>query len=209
MKRILFLATLLIAVVSSVSAQKGQSAVGINLGAAPCLESGVSLTNFEIGAKYQYGITDAIRLEADLSYGLKSKGIDVFEVSANAHYLFNIGEKIKVYPLVGIGYGHIGGGFSNNDIEYDYTPSTDDQEYDFYSRAYVDKDGNVVTGNKGEEPGKNDDGNSTSANKFLFNVGAGAEYALSSKLSVGLELKYQYMSHFSRLPITVGVTYQF
>lgn len=199
MKRILFLATLLIAVVSSVSAQKGQSAVGINLGAAPCLESGASLTNFEIGAKYQYGITDAIRLEADLSYGLKSKGIDVFEVSANAHYLFNIGEKIKVYPLVGIGYGHIGGGLSGDDGDYDYNPS-DDEGYP-YSRAK-----GYPYDSEEEDYG---DESSTSANKFLFNVGAGAEYALTSKLSVGIELKYQYMSHFSRLPITVGVTYKF
>lgn len=200
MKRILFLATLLIAVVSSASAQKGQSAVGINLGAAPCLESGVSLTNFEIGAKYQYGITDAIRLEADLSYGLKSKGIDVFEVSANAHYLFNIGEKIKVYPLVGIGYGHIGGGLSGDDGDYDYDPS--DDEGNPYPRAK----GYPYDSEEEEDYG---DDSSTSANKFLFNVGAGAEYALTSKLSVGIELKYQYMSHFSRLPITVGVTYKF
>lgn len=200
MKRILFLATLLIAVVSSVSAQKGQSAVGINLGAAPCLESGVSLTNFEIGAKYKYGITDAIRLEADLSYGLKSKGIDVFEVSANAHYLFNIGEKIKIYPLVGIGYGHIGAGLSGDDGDYDYDPS-DDEGYP-YPRAK----GYSYDSEEEEDYG---DGSSTSANKFLFNVGAGAEYALTSKLSVGIELKYQYMSHFSRLPITVGVTYKF
>lgn len=197
MKRILFLATLLIAVVSSVSAQKGQSAVGINLGAAPCLESGASLTNFEIGAKYQYGITDAIRLEAGLSYGLKSKGIDVFEISANAHYLFNIGEKIKVYPLVGIGYGHIGGGLSSDDGDYD--PS-DDEGYP-YSRAK-----GYPYDSEEEDYG---DESSTSANKFLFNVGAGAEYALTSKLSVGIELKYQYMSHFGRLPITVGVTYKF
>lgn len=194
MKRILFLATLLIAVVSSVSAQKGQSAVGINLGAAPCLESGVSLTNFEIGAKYQYGITDAIRLEAGLSYGLKSKGIDVFEVSANAHYLFNIGEKIKVYPLVGIGYGHIGGGFS---VESDM----DEFLKDLHAAAGLDKT------QEGEAKDMDDD--SSSANKFLFNVGAGAEYALTSKLSVCVELKYQYMSHFSRLPLTVGVTYKF
>lgn len=194
MKRILFLATLLIAVVSGVSAQKGQSAVGINLGAAPCLESGVSLTNFEIGAKYQYGITDAIRLEADLSYGLKSKGIDVFEVSANAHYLFNIGEKIKVYPLVGIGYGHIGAGLS---VESDM----DEFLKDLHAAAGLDKT------QEGEAKDMDDD--SSSANKFLFNVGAGAEYALTSKLSVGVELKYQYMSHFSRLPITVGVTYKF
>lgn len=199
MKRILFLATLLIAVVSSVSAQKGQSAVGINLGAAPCLESGASLTNFEIGAKYQYGITDAIRLEGDLSYGFKSKGMDVFEISANAHYLFNIGDKIKVYPLVGIGYGHVGGDFSGGDIDIDIDIP------DIKSRAYAYPGYNPDD----EIDSSDNDSSASSANKFLFNVGAGAEYALTSKLSVGIEVKYQYMSHFSRLPINLGVTYKF
>lgn len=204
MKRYLFLALLVIATATSAFAQKGQSAVGINLGAAPCLESGASLTNFEIGAKYQYGITDAIRLEADLSYGIKSKGMDVFEISANAHYLFNIGDKIKVYPLVGIGYGHIGGGFSGGDIVVDI-PDVDYGNNWNVSRAYPYPDYNPDD----EIDASDNDSSAPSANKFLFNVGAGAEYALTSKLSVGIEVKYQYMSHFSRLPITLGVTYKF
>lgn len=187
---------LVIATATSAFAQKGQSAVGINLGAAPCLESGASLTNFEIGAKYQYGITDAIRLEAGLSYGIKSKGVGVFDIAANFHYLFNIGDKFKVYPLVGIGFGHISGGsFGKSEME----SFLDDLE----AAAGINK-----YKNNGEENTDEDD-SSTSANKFLFNVGAGAEYALTSKLSVGVELKYQYMSHFSRLPITLGVTYRF
>lgn len=196
MKRILFLVALLAAVVSSASAQKGQSAVGINLGAAPCLESGVSLTNFELGAKYQYGVTDAIRLEGAFSYGFKSKDIDVLELSANVHYLFNLGDRFKVYPLIGIGYGRISAHFSDDDFDLDM------DDFDYYSsRAY---------GNPYDYEDEEYDGDdSSSLNRFLFNVGAGAEYALSSKLSVGVEVKYQYMKDFSRLPISVGVTYKF
>lgn len=59
MKRVLFLATLLMAVVY-----------------------GVSFTNFEIDAKHQYNIKNVSRLESDLSYGSKSKGILVTAISA-------------------------------------------------------------------------------------------------------------------------------
>lgn len=195
MKRVLFLAVILMAAVGSAFAQKGQSAAGINIGVAPSLESGMNVTNFEIGAKYQYGITDALRAEANLNYGFKSKGMDVFTLSANVHYLFNIGSKFAVYPLIGIGYGHIGaGGFSDDSDEYSFG----DSFQDFWNDSY-ESDKEEVEVESG----------SSSVNRFLFNVGVGAEYALSSKLSLGLEVKYQYMKDFNRLPISLGVTYKF
>lgn len=135
--------------------EKGDMAVGLNLGVAPCLESGQSITNFGIGAKFQYNITNPIRLEADVDYWMKNKGVDVFDISVNAHYLFNIGEKLKVYPLVGVGYANC------------------------------------------------------SKSKVLINAGAGVEYPITEKLSVGAEIKYQYMEHFGRLPISIGVAYKF
>ena len=91
-----------------VSAQeKGDMAVGLNLGVAPCLESGAKVTNFGIGAKFQYNVTNPIRLEADVDYWFKNKGMDVLDITANVHYLFNVGSKLKVYPLVGIGYARL------------------------------------------------------------------------------------------------------
>lgn len=101
--------------------EKGDMAVGLNLGVAPSLESGMSVTNFGIGAKFQYNLTNPIRLEADVDYWLKSKGLDVFDVAANVHYLFNVGSKLKVYPLVGIGYARIGGG---GDFDVDWESLT-------------------------------------------------------------------------------------
>ncbi|MCM1220920.1 MAG: porin family protein [Lachnospiraceae bacterium] len=169
-------------------------AVGLNLGVAPCLESGASVTNFGIGAKFQYNVTNPIRLEANVDYWFKNKGVDVFDVTANVHYLFNIGTKMKVYPLVGIGYAHVSGGISSNVEDWI------DHIYDeYYGGNYgvVDDDDDVPTVD------------SSSASKFLFNVGAGFQYDLSDKLALGAEIKYQYIKDFSRLPISVGVTYKF
>ena len=67
--------------------QQGDMAIGVDLGVAPFLESGMSVTNFGIGAKYQYNVTDPIRLEADLEYWLKNKQLSVFDVTANIQYL--------------------------------------------------------------------------------------------------------------------------
>ena len=161
---------------------KGDMGVGLNLGVAPCVEKGVSVTNFGIGAKFQYNVTNPIRLEADLDYWFKDKGMDVFDISANVQYLFKIGNKLNVYPLIGIGYARVGAGFEFDD------------DYDYYTRASYDYD---------------DDDFSTSVNRFLFNVGVGAEYHITSKISAGLEIKYQYLKDFSRLPITIGATYHF
>ena len=86
--------------------EKGDMAVGVNLGVAPCLESGASVTNFGIGAKFQYNVTNPIRLEAAFDYGFKSKGVDAMTLGINAHYIVKVANKISVYPLVGIGYAH-------------------------------------------------------------------------------------------------------
>ena len=86
--------------------EKGDMAVGLNLGVAPCLESGASVTNFGIGAKFQYNVTNPIRLEAAFDYGFKNKGVDVMTIGVNAHYIFNVANKFNIYPLVGVGYAH-------------------------------------------------------------------------------------------------------
>lgn len=173
-----------------VSAQeKGDMAVGLNVGVAPCLESGASLTNFGIGAKFQYNVTNPIRLEANADYWFKSKGSDAFDITANVHYIFKINQKLNIYPLAGIGYAHVGGV---------YSASWDDDG----------EDGMDIGGISVSYPETQDDVNST-MNKFLFNVGVGVEYPLTPRFSIGAEAKYQYMRYFSRLPITVGVTYKF
>ena len=174
-------------------AQKGDMGIGLNLGVAPCLEKNASLTNFGIGAKFQYNVTNPIRLEADVDYWFKAKGMDMFDITANVHYLFNVGSKIKVYPIIGIGYASVGGGYSFDMDDFDdifgdygqyFSRASDDYDFDF-------------------------DGGSKRLNRFIFNVGVGGEYAITSKISAGLEIKYQYVKDFQRLPITIGATYHF
>lgn len=175
----------------SASAQeKGDMAVGLNLGVAPSLESGAKVTNFDLGAKFQYNVTNPIRVEAALDYGFKNKGVDVLTIGVNAHYIFKVADKISVYPLVGIGYAHCG---------VKATGIPDMGKIDWGGLISGDADIDDI-GTKSE---------SGSADKFYFNVGAGAEYALNEKLSVGLEIKYQYIKDFSRLPISLSASYKF
>lgn len=95
---------LLCAIVCSAAAyaQKGQSAVGINLGYSIGLDE-PKPKNFEIGAKYQYNVSDPIRLEAAFNYGLKNQHVSLIDYGVNVHYLFNLSESFKLYPLVGVG----------------------------------------------------------------------------------------------------------
>ena len=50
---------------------------------------------------------------------------------------------------------------------------------------------------------------SGSANKLFFNVGVGGQYDINDRLAVNLEIKYQYIKDFNRLPISLGVAYKF
>lgn len=173
MKKILLALVFAVTGLCAFAQEKGDKALGLNLGVAPSLEKGSSVTNFGIGAKFQYNVTDPVRLEADLEYWFKDHTIDVFDISANVHYLFRAGDRVNIYPVVGIGYAHIGGGVKVPD--------------------YIEVD--------------NSDGGGGS--RFLFNLGVGVEYAVSQRVRMGLEIKYQYLKDFGRLPINVGVTYQF
>ena len=77
-------------------AQKGEKAVGVNL------NFGTTASSVGLEAKFQYGITDAIRIEPSLTYYFGNTGM--LDVAVNAHYLFNIVPKINLYPLAGLGF---------------------------------------------------------------------------------------------------------
>ena len=175
-------------------AQKGESRVGLNLNVSPCMESGASLTNFGLAAKYQYGLTDHFRLEGVIGYDFKAKGVGVFEVGANVHYLFKIGEKMKIYPIAGIGYANVSGIVSVDEIDYNAAKENYDKYYGPATGSYDDEDDEI-------------DGKSQS--KFYYNLGAGFEYDFTNRLSASVELKWQGMKWFNRLPISIGVSYKF
>lgn len=193
MKKYLLTICLALAGLSSFAQEKGDMSVGVNLGVAPCIESGASLTNFGIGAKFRYHVTSPIRVEADLDYWLKSKECDVLDFSVNAHYLFKVTDKINVYPVVGLGYARVGSFIS-------YDDNFDDYDFPDYGRS---------SNNPWEDMEDYMDGSSSSSlNRMLINVGVGADYSLTDKISVGAEIKFQYIKDFNRIPFKVGVTYK-
>jgi outer membrane protein X len=166
----------------NVSAQeKGDMAAG--LGAA--VGMGNELTNFGIGAKFQYNITNPLRLEGSFTYflpkkdgvaGLAETSISMWDFSVNAHYLFSLSESFALYPLAGIGMLGVSasaeadlggwGGYGG----YEYDASTTD---------------------------------------FGFNLGGGIDLKLSEKLVLNAQLKYMIAGEWSRLIISAGVAYKF
>ena len=82
----------------SASAQAGDKAVGAQL------VLGSETNSIGVGVKGQYSFTDPIRGEASFDYFLKNKGISMWDINANVHYLFDVANKVKVYPLAGLGY---------------------------------------------------------------------------------------------------------
>ena len=96
MKKYLALVIVVLIGVATASAQKGEMAVGGNL------LYGTEINSVGLGAKFQYGILDHLRGEASFNYYFKNKGFRRWDLNANAHYLFDITEKFRAYPLAGL-----------------------------------------------------------------------------------------------------------
>ena len=93
-----FLALLLIAAMGCgyAAAQKGVMGVGGNG------LYGTEINMLGLGGKFQYGITNDIRAEASFNYYFPNNGFHMWDLNANAHYLFNIAPKFRAYPLAGL-----------------------------------------------------------------------------------------------------------
>lgn len=96
MKKYLALVIVVLIGVATASAQKGKMAVGGNL------LYGTEINSVGLGAKFQYGILDHLRGEASFNYYFQNKGFRMWDLNANAHYLFDITEKFRAYPLAGL-----------------------------------------------------------------------------------------------------------
>ena len=82
----------------SASAQAGDKALGAQL------VFGSETNNIGLGVKGQYYFTDQLRGEGSVDYFFKNKGVSMWDINANVHYLFDVANKVKVYPLAGLGY---------------------------------------------------------------------------------------------------------
>lgn len=103
MKKLVVLFSMMLFVMGSAFAQKGIQAGGVHLA------YGTEIESVGIGVKYQYNITDNIRLEPSMNYFFENDGVDMFDINANAHYLFPMASNVRVYPLAGLTFARWSG----------------------------------------------------------------------------------------------------
>lgn len=96
MKKLIVLFSMMFFVMSSALAQKGIQAAGVHL------SYGTEISSIGLGVKYQYNITDNIRLEPSINYFFENDGVDMFDFNATAHYLFPMANNVRLYPLAGL-----------------------------------------------------------------------------------------------------------
>ena len=161
MKKLLVIAIMAVIGFSvNAQSQKGDMAAGVNLS----LGTGSGFTNFGIGAEFQWNITDAIRLEPSVNYFLESDFVSMWDVNVDAQYVFDVANKLEVYPFVGL----------------------------------------TVLGAKADVWGY-----SASSTNFGANIGGGAQYWFTDKIAASLEVKYQLVSDFDRVVLSLGAAYKF
>lgn len=171
--RKLFLTAVIALLSIGAYAQKGQTYLGGQL-AYP-----TDLASLGIGVKGGYGITDAIRAQATFDYFLKKNNVSWWDLNLDVHYLFPLGNNIKVYPLAGLTYlrGSVDG----------------------FTQTVNTPDGTVTVGSN----------ESYSDGNLGLNLGGGFQYDLTDKLVLNAEVKFQIIKNTNQGVISAGLAYKF
>ena len=88
MKKLVIFFSMMFFIMSNAFAQKGIQAAGVHLA------YGTEISSLGLGVKYQYNITDNIRLEPSINYFFENDGVDMFDFNATAHYLFPMASNV-------------------------------------------------------------------------------------------------------------------
>ncbi len=171
--RKLFLTAVIALLSIGAYAQKGQTYLGGQLAYPTEIES------LGIGVKGGYGITDAIRAQATFDYFLKKNNVSWWDLNLDVHYLFPLGNNIKVYPLAGLTYlrGSVDG----------------------FTQTVNTPDGTVTVGSN----------ESYSDGNLGLNLGGGFQYDLTDKLVLNAEVKFQIIKNTNQGVISAGLAYKF
>lgn len=107
MKKLFLLMCVMLLAVSSQAQEKGDFAVGLKAGATftkvefDNWDVDETTTQFGIGAFGQYSFSKHWRAELEGVYHPMKDHISDFTLGINIHYLFNLGEYLKIYPILG------------------------------------------------------------------------------------------------------------
>lgn len=111
MKKLIVIFSMMFFIMGNAFAQKGIQAAGVSL------SYGTEISSIGLGVKYQYNITDNIRLEPSINYFFENNGVDMFDINATAHYLVPMASNIRLYPLAGLTYARWASDFGNDGAE--------------------------------------------------------------------------------------------
>jgi len=144
------------------------------------LYDGEIAPNIGIGAKFQYNVTDPIRLDGSFTFFFPKKwdflgasiSATMWNLDFNGHYLFPVSDQFNVYPLAGLAFVGIGA-----------------------------KSKGTIMGEKI---------NSSASKTYVgVNLGGGVDFKLSDDLYLNGELKLQVMDGGSDLFISAGIVKKF
>ena len=181
MKNVFKMAIVAIAAVTMSVAAQAQQAGDMAAGGHLAIGMGDNFTNVGIGGKFQYSVTDPIRIEGSLTFflpkkegvaGLSEAKLSFWDFCVNGHYLFPVSDQFTVYPLAGLG---IQG----------------------WKSKYTGEFSSVLGGG------------SASGSDVCFNLGGGIDLKLTDVLFLNAELKYRVVKNWDRFIISAGITYKF
>ena len=98
--------------VGAFAQEKGDMAVGGSL------NFNTKASMFGIGARYQYFFIDKLRGDGEFAYYFKKDGVSMFTILASANYLFNVADKVNVYPIAGLGIAHSSASSDDYTVSY-------------------------------------------------------------------------------------------
>ena len=171
--RKLFLTAVIALLSIGAFAQEGQAYLGGQL-AYP-----TDIKSLGIGVKGGYGLTDAIRTQATFDYFLKKDNVSCWDLNLDVHYLFPLGDNIKVYPLAGLTYLRC--------------------SVDGFTQTVSTPAGSITVGSNESHS----DGN------LGVNLGGVFQYDLSEKFALNAEVKFQIIKNSNQGVISAGFLYKF
>ncbi len=181
MRKVFFTILCTIMSIVGASAQKGATTVGVNV------NYGSEIKTIGFAAKVGYNITDAFRTEASYNHFLKKDGVQMWDANLNFHYLFNITDKFKAYPLVGVTYVH-------SKLDWQSLGDFDDYEDYLDWKSELEEEGGSVSDGTG---------------KVGVNLGGGLQYNLTNNLLLNFEVKYSLVKDLDQCVIGLGLAYRF
>lgn len=116
MKKIFIFLGLMFVMLSSTYAQKGRQAIGFGL------SYGTEIESAGLGIKYQYNITNPLRIEPSFNYFFENDNVSMLDLNVNFHYLCPVAQSVKLYPLFGLTMSNWM--FDMHDLDVDWVETT-------------------------------------------------------------------------------------